>query len=342
MTTGTSKLKVLLVGEFIYSKQKWSELEEIAEVIQSESTTREQFIQDLKTKYNDITCIARTFYSINETGRFDADLVRHMPKTLKSVSHCGAGYDQVDVEPFTRLGVQVSNVTEPVERPTADVAVFLVLACMRNFLQGRQILMNGEWPSNGDKEAAGAPLGHTPQGKVVGILGMGGIGRAIRDRLKPFGFDRIVYYNRKQLSPELEKGAEYVTMDELFKQSDVIIIGVPLNAKTRHLIDKEAIQKMKDGVVLVNIARGAIIDEKHLPELIKSGKIGAFGADVFEHEPEVSAELVNLPNVVALPHMGTHSVEALTNMEEWVVCNVETFIKTGKLKTIVPEQQGIF
>ena len=99
---------------------------------------------------------------------------------------------------------------------------------------------------------------------------------------------------------------------------------------------------MKDGVVLVNIARGAIIDEAVLPEMIKSGKIGAFGSDVFEHEPQVSPELYELPNVVSLPHLGTHSIEASRSMEEWVVENVESYIKTGKVKTIVPEQKDVF
>ena len=99
---------------------------------------------------------------------------------------------------------------------------------------------------------------------------------------------------------------------------------------------------MKDGVILINTARGAVIDEKVLPELIKSGKIGSFGADVFENEPEVSPELYELPQVVSLPHMGTYTVEAVRNMESWVVDNIESYIKTGKVRTIVPEQYNAF
>ena len=129
---------------------------------------------------------------------------------------------------------------------------------------------------------------------------MGGIRRAIRDRLKPFGFKEIIYHNRSQLKPELENGARYVSKDDLYKQADVICISVPLNAHTRHSINKEEISKMKDGVIIVNTARGAVIDELQIPELIKSGKIGAFGADVFENEPQVSQELLDFPNVVSL------------------------------------------
>ncbi|RCK61006.1 Glyoxylate reductase 1 [Candida viswanathii] len=339
MTTST-KPKVLRLSPFELSAARWDELREIADVIDLESKDREEFIHDLQTKYNDVTCIARDYYSFPRTGLFDAELAKHMPKTLRTVNHCGAGYDVIHVDAFTKIGVQVSNVTDPVVGPTADAAVFLVLATMRKFIQGHKALIQGKWP-----KASGVGLismGQSPQGKTLAILGMGGIGRAIRDRLTPFGFDKIIYYNRNRLSPELEKNAQYVSLDELYRTADVIVIGIPLNANTRHMINKESIGKMKDGVVLVNIARGAIIDEAVLPEMIKSGKIGAFGADVFEHEPQVSPELYELPNVVSTPHIGTHTVECTRGMEEWVVDNIECFLKTGKVKTIVPEQKDLF
>ncbi|KAL6453820.1 GOR1 Glyoxylate reductase 1 [Candida maltosa Xu316] len=342
MTSDTiSKPKVLLVGDFEHSRQRWKQLESIAEVIYYECQTRDQLKHDLQTKYNDVTCIAKDFFSFPKIGRFDADLAQYMPKSLKTLSHAGAGYDQVEVDAFTKLGVQVSNVTEPVIAPTADTAVFLVLSCMRRFLAGRDMLKQGKWPEEKPSIHRSFPMGMSPEGKVLGILGMGGIGRAIRDKLTPFGFEKIVYYNRSQLSPELEKGTEYVSLDELFRTADVIVIGIPLNKNTRHLINKEAVDKMKDGVVLVNIARGAIIDEKILPGLLKSGKIGAFGADVFETEPRVSPELYDLPNAVCTPHMGCHTAEDTRNIESWAADCIEHYINTGKLKTIVSEQKAL-
>ncbi|EMG49316.1 GOR1 Glyoxylate reductase 1 [Candida maltosa Xu316] len=337
-----TKAKVLRLGAVNYGHKRWSELAQIADIIDCESQSREEFIHDLKTKYNSITNIARTFNSINQTGRFDAELASHMPSTLKSISHCGAGYDQIDIAPFTERNVQVSNVTVPVEGPTADTAIYLVLACMRSFQQGHHILVDGEWPKLKAQGYKGVRMGSSPEGKTIGILGMGGIGRAIKDRLQPFGFERIIYHNRNQLSSELEKGAQYVSKNELLSESDIIVIGVPLNQHTRHSINKETIGQMKDGVIIVNIARGAVIDEKVLPEFLKSGKITSFGADVFEHEPEVSPELYELPQVVSLPHLGTNTVEAIRNLENWVVDNIESYIKTGKVKTIVPEQADKF
>ncbi|KAI5952282.1 GOR1 [Candida jiufengensis] len=332
------KAKVLRIGKIEFANEKWDEIKKLAEVIDCESKNRQEFIKDLGNKYSDITNIARTFASIEQTGRFDEELASKMPETLVSVSHCGAGYDQIDVEPFTKRGVQVSNVTVPVEAPTADTAAWLTITCLRNYQIGHDNLMKGDWLK---KKAAGTSLGHSPKSQVLGIMGMGGIGRAIRDRLTPFGFKEIIYYNRSQLPSELEKGAKYVSKDELFSKSDVICISIPLNNETRHSIDKESINKMKDGVIIINTARGAVINEQQLPDLIKSGKIGALGADVFEHEPKIAKELIDLPNVVSLPHMGTHTYEAIKDMEEWTADNVEVCLKTGKVKTIVPEQKNM-
>ena len=333
------KPKVLRLGAWGEAKAAWAELGEIVEIVDCESKTRDEFFADLKTKYNDITSIVRTFFSVNNTGRFDAELAAHLPETVKSVLHNGAGYDQIDVQPFTDKGIQVSNITTPVEAPTALTAVYLTLAALRNFQQGHELLTEGKWSSGG--KCAGANLGLDPEGLTVGIIGMGGIGRAIRDRLVPFGFGKVVYYNRSRLSSELENGAEYVTFDDLVAKSDVIMLSVPLNAKTHHLINADVLAKTKKGVVIVNTARGAVIDEKALTDALKSGHIGAFGSDVFEHEPEVAPELYNMLNVVSLPHMGTHTKQALVNMEAFVVENVKTYLTTGKMLTNVPEQASV-
>jgi gluconate 2-dehydrogenase len=332
--------KVLRLGKVEFAHDKWAQLAQKAQVVECTSKDRQQFFEDLKGKYSDITHITRTFASVAQTGRFDAELAANLPLLVKCIAHCGAGYDQIDVGPFSERKIQISNVTTPVEAPTADTAVFLVLAAMRNFQQGISLTLEGKWPSGG--KCAGASLGHDPVGKTVGILGMGGIGRAIRDRLVPFGFKRTVYYNRSRLSPELEKLSEYVSFDELVQQSDVILISVPLNPHTRHLINGKVISSMKDGVVIVNTARGPIIDEAELVPHLKSGKVGAFGSDVFEHEPEVPSELLLLPNVVALPHMGTHTYESIKEMEEFVVENIELCMASGKVITLVPEQKAIF
>ncbi|CUM67199.1 uncharacterized protein PRCAT00004892001 [Priceomyces carsonii] len=337
-TSSTSKPKILRIGKIEFGTKKWEELGKVAEVIDCTSKDREEFFKDLKNKYSGVTCITRTFASVSQTGRFDEELSQHLPESVRSVSHTGAGYDQIDVEPFTKKGIQISNVTTPVEAPTADTAVFLVLATTRNFQQGHDLAVQGKWPKD---KCAGAKLGHEPEGKTLGIYGMGGIGRAIHNRLKPFNYGKIIYHNRSQLKPELENGAEYVSFDSLLSDSDIILISVPLNGNTRHSINAETISKMKDGVVLINTARGAVVNEAELIKCLQSGKVGAYGSDVFEHEPEVPQVLLDMPNVVSLPHMGTHTYESIKNLEDFVVENVFDFLYTGKVKTIVPEQYSL-
>jgi gluconate 2-dehydrogenase len=328
--------RVLKIGKVHFAQEKWDQFSKTVEVVECESTNREQFIADLHDKYSDVTHITRTYHSTEQTGRFDEELVQHFPKSVQTVSHCGAGYDQVDVEPLTKRNIQLSNVTRPVESPTADTAIYLVLSTLRNYQVGHNGMK--EWPN---KAGGGAQLGRSPESQTIGILGLGGIGKAIGKRLVPFGFKKVIYHNRGRVDPELENGAEFVSYEELITTSDIICISIPLNAETRHSIDNEAMAKMKRGVILINTARGAIINEQHLIENLKSGQVAKFGSDVFEHEPNVPHELIDMEQVVSLPHMGTYSIDATRNMEEWVVENVECHLKTGKVKTIVPEQQGL-
>jgi D-3-phosphoglycerate dehydrogenase len=169
---------------------------------------------------------------------------------------------------------------------------------------------------------------------------MGGIGRNLKKKAEAFGM-RVIYHNRRQLSEELAAGAEYVTFDELLAKSDVISLNLPLNKHTRHIISKAEFEKMKDGVVIVNTARGAVMDEEALVQALDSGKVYSAGLDVFEEEPKVHPGLIRNPNVLLVPHMGTWTVETQTAMEEWAIENVRLAIETGKLKSPVPEQADL-
>ncbi|KAG0673412.1 hypothetical protein C6P40_005218 [Pichia californica] len=347
MTFADSKelFTVLRFQPVRHNLDSWEEFEQSADnikVIETEAKNRDEFITQLKNgDFKNVDYIARTFQSVKQTGRFDKELLELIKKytNVKAISHCGSGYDQVDAVACRELELQLSNVPGKVNDATADTNVFLILATLRNYQQGHNNLMAGKWPTA--IQAAGTPNGHCIQDKVIGILGMGGIGQTIRDRLAGFGVKKIVYYNRSKLSPELEKGCEYCsTMEELVEKSDVISINIPLNANTHHSINKELISKMKDGVVLVNTARGPVVDESAIKEGLKSGKIFGYGSDVFENEPNVDMDFVSLPNVTSLPHMGTHTVETIKSMENLVLDNVRTFYKTGKVLTPVAELKG--
>lgn len=199
-------------------------------------------------------------------------------------------------------------------------------------------------------------LGRDPQGKTLGILGMGGIGRNVARKARAFGM-KIRYHNRKRLSTDLEDGAEYVDFETLLKESDVLSLNLPLNVSdpktrpetdltaiqpnTRHTISTPQFALMKRGIVIVNTARGAVMDEAALVEALESGQVFSAGLDVFEKEPEVHPGLIANDRVLLVPHMGTWTVETELKMEEWAIDNVRMSIEEGKLKSIVPEQADL-
>lgn len=329
-----------------YGQEAWANLAQLenVSVVESSANKREEFIEELKSgKFQDVNFIARTFQSVEKTGRYDREMLELFVShtQVKGIAHCGAGYDQVDAKVCGELNIQLSNVPDRVSAATADTNVFLILATTRYFQLGHENLMKGKWGQ--DINAAGTPIGHSIQDKVIGILGMGGIGRTVRDRLQGFGLKKVVYYNRSRLSPEDEKDSEYCeSIEDLVKQSDVISINIPLNEHTRHIINQDLIAKMKDDVVIVNTARGPVVDEAAIKDGLRSGKIFGYGSDVFENEPLVDMELAAMPNVVSLPHMGAATVETIKSMEELVVANVESFYRDGKVLTLVPDLQGQF
>ncbi|CAI7637273.1 unnamed protein product [Penicillium pancosmium] len=338
MGSNDARPRILLLGEIAHAQRSWEALSELGELVQPNSKNRAEFLQECRDgKLDGVVAAYRTFASAKITGLIDEELVNVLPKSLKYLSHCGAGYDSVDVHACSARSppIHVSNVPTAVDDATADVTMFLIIGALRNFNTGMQALREGKW--------IGKPapaLGHDPEGKVLGILGMGGIGRNLKKKAEAFGM-KVVYHNRRPLSDELSGGAQYVTFDELLSTSDVLSLNLPLNKNTRHIIGKPEFAKMKDGVVVVNSARGPVMDEAALVEALDSGKVLSAGLDVFEEEPKVHPGLIRNPNVMLVPHMGTYTVETMAAMEEWAIANVRLGLETGKLKSPVPEQDKL-
>lgn len=186
---------------------------------------------------------------------------------------------------------------------TADVTMFLILGALRGFNISMRALRGGQWRGHPPP-----PLGRDPEGKTLGILGMGGIGKNLRRKAEAFSM-RVIYHNREKLSDELSGGAEYVSFAELLMTSDVISLNLPLNDKTRHKISTREFEMMKKGVVIVNTARGAIIDEEALVKALDSGHVASVGLDVYENEPSIHPGLLANDYVMLLPHMGTWTIE---------------------------------
>lgn len=186
---------------------------------------------------------------------------------------------------------------------TADVAIFLLLGALRRIHTPYTSVRASQW-----RGGAAFQLGHDPKNKLLGILGMGGIGREVAVRARAFGM-RIQYHNRTRLAPELEQGAAYVSFEELVRTSEVLSINCALRKETVGIIGRKEFGMMKDGVVIVNTARGKLIDEAALVDALDSGKVYSAGLDVYEEEPKIHEGLLKNPNVVLLPHIGTATFE---------------------------------
>jgi len=321
----------LLIGDLTHARLEWEALSSILTLKEFPDGTREEFLKNCESgQYDDVVVIYRSNTSNKYTGNFNRELIDALPASLKYICHNGAGYDNIDVPACTEKGISVSSTPVAVNNATADVGIFLMIGALRQVYVPLAAIRTGSWQGK-------ATLGHDPRGKVLGILGMGGIGREMAIRARSFGM-KIRYHNRSRLPPQLEGDAEYVSFDELLATSDILSLNLALNASTRHIIGAPEFQKMKDGIILVNTARGALIDEKALVAALDSGKVASAGLDVYEDEPEVHQGLLDNPRIMLLPHIGTMTYETQKDMEILVLENMRSAIDTGKLITQVPEQ----
>ncbi|KAI0872286.1 putative NAD-dependent D-isomer specific 2-hydroxyacid dehydrogenase [Hypoxylon argillaceum] len=328
--------KVLLIGPLndAVAASAWAALGSKYTLLEFQSGSRAEFLSTCRGgAYDGVVGCYRSNSSTKLTGPFDAELVDALPEGWKYVAHNGAGYDTVDVSACSQRGIAVANTPGAVDGATADVGIFLMLGALRMAHFSITALRAGAW--QGD-----TPRGHDPAGKVLGILGMGGIGRAMAHRARAFGM-RIIYHNRTRLAPHLESSASYVSFDALLAQSDVLSLNLALTASTRHIIGAPELARAKPGVVLVNTARGALVDEGALAAALASGRVGAVGLDVYEEEPRVHPGLVADPRAFLLPHVGTYTVETQRAMELLVIRNLEVAVDEGAMLTLVAEQRGL-
>lgn len=265
--------------------------------------------------------------------KVDKEVIDAGGSRLKIISNYAVGYDNIDTDYARQKGIAVCNTPDPVIEPTAELAYALMGCAARRLAEDdRKIRI-----PNGLKWGTFENLGVGMYGKTLGIIGMGRIGQAIARRAVAGGM-RIVYYNRHRLDEPTERlyGAEYKSFDELLGVSDFVALSTPLTNETRHLIDAVALQKMKRSAILVNTARGAVIDEQALVEALRNHTIKGAALDVFEHEPVVTEELYHLDNVVLSPHCGTATVDARIEMARFASQNILNFFSgTGRVCRVV-------
>ena len=254
--------------------------------------------------------------------KVDKDVIDAAGGNIRIIANYGVGYNNIDVEYATECGIVVTNTPDPVIEPTAEHAFALMLAAARRVAEcDRKMRI-----PNGLKWGVMENLGQTLYGKTLGIIGMGRIGQALARRTLACGM-KIVYNNRNRIAPELEMlyQAERMELDDLLICSDFVSIHTPLVRETFHLIGFNGLQKMKETAILVNTARGPVVDEVALIEALQNRWINSAALDVYEFEPHVSAEFFELDNVVLAPHNGTATIEARNEMSRFASRNIIHF-----------------
>jgi glyoxylate reductase len=262
------------------------------------------------------------------TDRIDKGVLAQAGQKLRLIASFGTGVDHIDLATARERGITVTNTPGVLTEDTADMTMALILAVSRRLSEGERLMRSGKWAGWGPTTM----LGHRIWGKRLGIIGMGRIGQALARRAKGFGLS-VHYHNRKRVHPDVEQELEatyWESLDQMLAHMDVVSVNCPHTPGTYHLLSARRLKLLKPHAIVVNTARGEVIDENALTRMLVTKEIAGAGLDVFEHEPAVNPKLMGLDNVVLLPHMGSATIEGRIDMGEKVIINIKTFVDGHK------------
>ncbi|MBB4037922.1 lactate dehydrogenase-like 2-hydroxyacid dehydrogenase [Dysgonomonas hofstadii] len=315
-------MKKILMG-YDFRREGFTALEDRFEVIYPENGNFS--LAEIIEKISDADVLVPSF-----SYRTDKDIIE-AGKNLKIIANFGVGYNNIDVDYATSKGITVTNTPQAVLEPTAELCFALMQATARRVGYYNYKLHNGarlDWSLYGE---LGMPL----YGQTLGIYGMGRIGQAVARRAVASGMN-IIYHNRNRLSEDIERiyNARYVDFDTLLTESDIISLNAPYTEETFHLMGETQFRKMKKTAILVNTARGQLVDDEALINALKTGEIYAAGLDVFPNEPKIPEGYLALDNVVLCPHAGTKTLTARTEMAKEVTKNIINFFEGGEINKV--------
>ncbi|RDJ25051.1 D-glycerate dehydrogenase [Bosea caraganae] len=265
------------------------------------------------------------------TDKIDAGIIAQAGDQLRLIANFGNGVDNIDVASAVQRGITVTNTPGVLTNDTADMTIALILAVARRISEGARVITDDEW-------SGWSPtwmLGRRITGKRLGIVGMGRIGQAVARRAAAFGLS-IHYHNRRRVEARTEEALNatyWDSLDQMLARMDIVSINCPHTPATYHLLSARRLKLMKPDAILVNTARGEIVDETALSRMLEAGELAGAGLDVFEHEPAVNPRLLKLARshkVVVLPHMGSATHEGRADMGEKVIVNIKTFMDGHK------------
>jgi glyoxylate reductase len=258
------------------------------------------------------------------TDKIDGNMLEKAGAQLKLIASFGTGVDHIDLHAAKAKGITVTNTPGVLTEDTADVAMALILSVPRRIVEGDMRARSGKWTG----WSPIGMLGHRISGKRLGIIGMGQIGQAIARRARGFGMS-IHYHNRNAVHPAIEAELEatyWDNLDEMLRRMDIVSVNCPSTGATEGLLSADRLALMPNHAYLVNTARGEIVDEAALAEILKSGGIAGAGLDVYQNEPDILDALKSLKNVVLLPHIGSATIEGRHAMGDKVIINIQTFL----------------
>lgn len=255
------------------------------------------------------------------TEQIDAALIGAEDRRVRIIANFGTGTDHIDVEAAREAGVLVTNTPDALTEATAELAILLMLMAARRASEGERMLRGGAWRGWAPTQMVGQGL----MGRTLGVVGFGRIGQCTAAKARGLGMS-IRYFSRSRAPAEIEDRLEAMpaeSLEALATEVDILSLHVPGGPATRHLVDRHLLARMKPSAILVNTARGSVVDERALAEALAQGSVAAAGLDVYEREPDVEPMLLSLPNVVLLPHLGSATIEARTAMGMQAVDNLE-------------------
>lgn len=254
---------------------------------------------------------------------------------LKIISNFGAGFDNINIPLATQHKILVTNTPDPVTEPTAELTVGLIISLLRRVAELDFSLKHRTDTKWGVMEN----LGHGLKGKKIGIIGLGKIGLSVAQKLQIFGAE-IYYYKRNRLNEEeeIQKNIKYKSFEDIIQVSDIISLHTPLNDKTKHLIHRNNLIKMKPTSFLINTSRGPVVQEKDLVEALKNKQIAGAALDVFEFEPKITEELKSFKNVILVPHIGTATIDTRIEMGSVASQNIIDFFNNNLKSNIVNQE----
>ena len=260
------------------------------------------------------------------TEHFTREVVEKLPDSVKIVANFSVGVDHCDLEAFAERGIVVTNTPDVLSDATAEIAILLMLGAARRAGEGERMMRDGSW----NDWSPAFMVGKSITGKRLGIVGMGRVGRTVAQRARAFDME-IHYHNRSRLSSSSEHGALYHdSLDDMLGEIDILSLHCPNTPDTRGLLNEARIAKLPEGAIVVNTARGAIIDEDPLIEALRSGHIFAAGLDVYRDEPGGNRQIAGLPNTFLLPHIGSANEETRDAMGFRAISNLEAYFGGNK------------